>query len=488
MKNKHFLNNIIIILLLSAYSIIGYSQPVTWYRTWGLPGTQRGESGSRVCQSFDGGYAVLSIVSRGGDSWFDLLKYDYLGNLQWVNVIIDSTTTGRMLQDMQQTFDSGFIFAGWSSGSLGALLVKTDKNGNVKWQRNYINLNSGERFYSVQQTRDNGFITCGSYLDYANPSSKGIVTKVDSLGYVQWEKQYMDSTFNIYGSIIQGLDKNYYTVGNTANNQGDDYSLLKKYDTLGNVINTKIFYQSSSMDYIIQLKDSSIVTGGIDEITEYPLIAKFYPSGLMKWIKTYSIPINEQFYFYDMSKDFFNNIIILGNSEKMGYNATIETWKLDTSGTLLKTKKFEYSEYSIIGANSIKPTLDTGYIITGIITLSGNNDALIIKTDSAFNTPLITRLIYNNISVSEKFKVFNNYPNPFNSITAIKFSIPNNGFVNIELFDLLGKKVFSNKKYLNRGMYEQKYDFESMNLSSGSYFIRINFELDSKLIKLIYLK
>jgi hypothetical protein len=490
MKNKHFLNNIIIIILLSAYSGIGYSQPVTWYRTWGLPGFNRGEEGKRVCQTYDGGYAVLCLVSRGGDTWFDLLKYDYLGNLQWVNVIIDSTVTNRQLCDMQQTSDSGFIFTGWLPAGQGALLVKTDKNGNLKWQRNYTNLNSGERFNSVQQIKDKGYITCGNYIDYVSPSTKGIVTKVDSLGYIQWENQYMDSTFNSYSEIIQGLDNNYYIAGATANNQSPYYSLLKKLDTLGNVINTNIFYQKSYIGYIIQLKDSSLITGGEDETTNtnYPLIAKFSQSGNMKWIKTYTIPYNEQFYFYDMNKDFFDNVIILGNSEKLGYNATIETWKLDTSGTLLKAKKFIYSGYSIIGANCIRPTIDTGYIIAGIITLLGNHDALLIKTDSAFNSPLITGLINNQITVSDKFEVFNNYPNPFNTSTLIKFYLLKNGITNFEIYDLIGKKVSSHKQYYYSGINEYFIDFNKYNLSSGVYFVRINFEDESKLIKLIFLK
>jgi len=184
---------------------IGYSQPITWYKTWGL--YNRIEVGKRVVQTFEGGYAVLTLIGITGSaySYFDLLKYDNHGNLQWIKVIVD--TTSRMLIDMQQTSDSGFIFAGWS---YGALLIKTDKFGNFKWQRNYTNLNSGTRFWAVKQTYDSGFIACGYYTDYVNPSGKGIVIKVDTLGFVQWERQYMDSLDNSYGDVFQGNDKKYY--------------------------------------------------------------------------------------------------------------------------------------------------------------------------------------------------------------------------------------------------------------------------------------
>jgi|WetSurMetagenome_2_1015567.scaffolds.fasta_scaffold40727_2 hypothetical protein len=483
MKNNHFLFNIITIILLFAYSINGYSQPVTWYKTWGYPGVQRSETGKRVCQTYDDGYAVLTSVSNGGNDWYDLLKYDYLGNLQWINVIIDSTNYSRVLNDMQQTADSGFIFAGYSTG---ALLVKTDKNGNLKWQRNYTNLNSGTHFLAVQQTKDKGYIACGDYIDYVYPSMKGIVIKVDSLGYVQWEKQYMDSLFNSYSGIIQGLDKNYYIAGGTSTNQPVTfYSILKKLDTLGNVLYTKIYYSNGGGEYIIQLKDSSVIIGDQDITTDYPILVKFYPSGNLKWLKTY--PTTYHFYFYYMFKDLFDNIIMTGIFDKISYSP-IGNWKLDTSGTILKIKEVDYSGYLTIGSNCIKPTTDSGFILTGNANKNGDNNALIIKIDSAFNAPLITKIHTINSLILSKFKIYQNYPNPFNSTTSIGFDLPNNGFVKFILYDVLGKEVFFNEEYRSKGFNEKIMNMSDMNLSSGVYFVRISFELNSELVKLIYLK
>lgn len=489
MKNNHFLVNILTILLFFACSGIVYSQPVMWYRTWGLPGYNRGEEGKRVCQTFDGGYAVMSIVSRGGELWFDLLKYNKFGNLLWANVIIDSIVTNRQLADMQQTLDSGFIFAGFLPAGEGALLVKTDKFGILKWQRSYPDLNPGTRFYNVTQTRDNGYIACGSYTDYINPSEKGLVIKVDSLGYVQWEKWYMDSTFNGYSGIIQGLDRSYYIAGGTYNNQRPEYSMLKKLDTLGNVTSTIIFYQESYLGYILQIKDSSLIAGGEDKTTNtnYPLIAKFTPSGTIKWIKTYPSPPPNKFYFYYMSKDLFENIIITGLYNKYTYS-TILNWKLDTGGTVLKAKEVDFTGYTFMGALCINSTNDSGYILTGQINLSGNNDALTIKTDSAFNSPIITGIENSHNMIPNNFKVFQNHPNPFNSSTLVRFSIPKNGFTIFEIYDLVGKKVFFQNKYFHTGLNEYFIDFNKINISSGLYFARVNFDSESKLIKLVYLK
>lgn len=485
-KQNFFLKSIIVIMLLFINSIIGYSQTNhIWYKTWGIFGNN--ESGKKVVQTFDGGYAVLTQVSKFNVSgtYYDLLKYDNSGNFLWSNLIADSTD--KTLWDMQQTLDSGFIFAGWSVNIFGALLIKTDKNGNLKWQRHYPNLNFNTEFFSVKQTLDSGYIACGSYLDYVNPSNKGIVIKVDSLGYVQWEKQYLDSLFNGFGDIFQASDKKYYVACATYNIDTSIYALLKKIDSAGNVIwNNFYIHNNGAGQDITQLKDGSLILSGCDENFQ-PLIAKFDTLGNNKWVKFYTSP---PFYYYYMCKDIFENIAITGGQDLLG---TISNWKLDTGGTILKVKNVTFSNYSSIGSYCIKPTNDTGFIIVGDAALkdSFNNtrpDCLIIKTDSAFNVPVITKIINISNTFVNEFKVYQNYPNPFNPKTVLKFYLPNNGYINISIYDVLGKKVFSSKEYFISGLNEKQIDFSQLYLSSGVYFVKINFEFSSKLIKAIYLK
>lgn len=83
-----------------------------------------------------------------------------------------------------------------------------------------------------------------------------------------------------------------------------------------------------------------------------------------------------------------------------------------------------------------------------------------------------------------KFKLEQNYPNPFNPVTNIKFSLPKNEFVKIEVFDLNGKVI---SVPLNRQMSAGEYnlDFDASHLSSGVYFYRIkagNFSQSKKML------
>ncbi|MDP7558891.1 MAG: FlgD immunoglobulin-like domain containing protein, partial [Candidatus Marinimicrobia bacterium] len=40
-----------------------------------------------------------------------------------------------------------------------------------------------------------------------------------------------------------------------------------------------------------------------------------------------------------------------------------------------------------------------------------------------------------------EFKVYNNYPNPFNPVTTLRYDLPENSFVNITIYNLLGREV-----------------------------------------------
>jgi choice-of-anchor B domain-containing protein len=67
------------------------------------------------------------------------------------------------------------------------------------------------------------------------------------------------------------------------------------------------------------------------------------------------------------------------------------------------------------------------------------------------------------------FSLYQNFPNPFNPSTTIKFSLPKNTFVNIKVYDITGKKVAQLvDDYKTAGEYEVNYDASA--LASGVYF------------------
>lgn len=89
--------------------------------------------------------------------------------------------------------------------------------------------------------------------------------------------------------------------------------------------------------------------------------------------------------------------------------------------------------------------------------------------------------------VPSEFKLYNNYPNPFNPSTTIKFDVSDVSNVKISVYDLLGREV---KTLINEVLKAGKYkiDFDASDLTSGTYFYRIESEGLNEVKKMILVK
>ncbi len=75
-------------------------------------------------------------------------------------------------------------------------------------------------------------------------------------------------------------------------------------------------------------------------------------------------------------------------------------------------------------------------------------------------------------SVPTKFALHQNYPNPFNPTTVIRYELPSNSMVKLQVFDVLGRVVATVvNEHKEAGIYEAV--FNASSLSSGTYFYRL---------------
>jgi para-nitrobenzyl esterase len=92
-----------------------------------------------------------------------------------------------------------------------------------------------------------------------------------------------------------------------------------------------------------------------------------------------------------------------------------------------------------------------------------------------------------NSSLHNKFLLFQNYPNPFNPGTVIKYEIPEETFVLIKLYDMLGREIKTLVDEDERaGIYS--FNFNGSELPSGIYFYKISAGKFSQAKKLLLLK
>ncbi len=97
----------------------------------------------------------------------------------------------------------------------------------------------------------------------------------------------------------------------------------------------------------------------------------------------------------------------------------------------------------------------------------------------------------NEVSVTlsiDTYNLYQNYPNPFNPTTTINFSLPEEAFVKLKIWDILGNEiaVLVNER-LSPGNYEAIFNISSARggVPSGVYFYSLEaggFSLRKKMI------
>lgn len=90
-------------------------------------------------------------------------------------------------------------------------------------------------------------------------------------------------------------------------------------------------------------------------------------------------------------------------------------------------------------------------------------------------------------SIPESFKLYNNYPNPFNPSTIINFDVPKQGSLKIKVYNTLGELV---QTLVDQSFEPGKYsvDFEGTNLASGIYFYTLESENVFKVQRMVMVK
>lgn len=93
----------------------------------------------------------------------------------------------------------------------------------------------------------------------------------------------------------------------------------------------------------------------------------------------------------------------------------------------------------------------------------------------------------------DEFSLFQNFPNPFNPVTKIRYSLNSDQFVSLKVFDVLGNEIITLvDEEKHAGIYDVEFPPTGINLkynlSSGIYFYRIQTNNKSQTRKMIILR
>ena len=86
--------------------------------------------------------------------------------------------------------------------------------------------------------------------------------------------------------------------------------------------------------------------------------------------------------------------------------------------------------------------------------------------------------IHSNLNSSEipaQYFLLQNYPNPYNPTTNIRFALPEEGLVTLRIYDITGREVTKliDNAYYQVGLFSYPFDASAFGLASGVYLYKI---------------
>jgi hypothetical protein len=204
-----------------------------WERTYSL-GEENPCRSVREIRS--GGY-----VAAGGRHDMLLMRVREDGDMVWAR------TYGGPERDeaywVEPTPEGGYVVTGYTesygAGARDAYLVKTNSDGKTIWARTY-GTTSDEIGYSVQPTRDRGYIIVGTACAVGAEDSDVYLVKTDSLGSPLWTRTYGGPLAEKAFSVRETEYGEYVFAGYTSSCGSGDFDMyLVKTDSLGLVTGTR---------------------------------------------------------------------------------------------------------------------------------------------------------------------------------------------------------------------------------------------------------
>ncbi|HEY6435141.1 MAG TPA: T9SS type A sorting domain-containing protein, partial [Ignavibacteriaceae bacterium] len=163
--------------------------------------------------------------------------------------------------------------------------------------------------------------------------------------------------------------------------------------------------------------------------------------------------------------------------------------ELNNYGFQVERRNFESTEWVNVGfVNGNGSTAETHYYSFSDNSVSiGNYLYRLKQLDFSGAYEYSNEISVTILELLDDFTLKQNYPNPFNPSTRISFSIPNNSFVTLKVFDVLGNEIETlMNRDLDAGSYE--IEFVGKNLTSGVYFYNITAGDFTRTMKMILSK
>lgn len=432
--------------------------------------------GRGAFQTSDGGYIVGGNCNSWDGGYLDvvLFKLDANGDTVW-----SASEGGGSSQETANCFrlmpDGSYMFGGYSnqdSSNGFAYLYNAYPDGSYGWTGLYGSDTLTETVSAVAAAGDTAYVMTTGFWYSPQTGYDFRLYYVDMYGWPSWAQSYHVDNTAEHSECIQVLENGSYIIGGRAQDpEFYDYDvLLVKLGYFGGIEEWNRIGGSNddAAEWVIPTSDGGFLATGytkeLDGIGKDVYIVKTDSACALEWQKIYGFGYHDQGFYCAGTAD---GGYVVGATCKA--YTTFDFWllRLDSNGDTLWTKVIERAgDQSCI---TLDITDDGGYLLCGNTQQPGEDaDIYVVKLGPE------TGMNDGDKSLPRELTLLDNYPNPFNASTTIKFSPAIEGKATLQIFDILGRIVRTYQ--INDGIGEITWDGTDAKdepVSSGVYFYRI---------------
>jgi len=456
--------SLMVLSLLSTITVI--AQP-TWKRVYGGYDV---DLASDAVATVDGGIVVVGTTGSFGQGSSDvyLFKVNGDGIRQW------STTLGSPAIETANALvlmsDGGFLIAGTtnatSTGDYNGLVMRTDENGNLLWQRDHGG-DGWDFLYSAAATPDGGAVLAG--LSYSEGlAGVAWILRVDAEGDTLWTTHLAGAGYTDARSVKVTPDGGFVIAGRRTDETGEGDALVAKFDGSA-VLEWSYTYGGDSLDFardIILTSDGGYsilgVTKSLAAVSEQYHF-KIDAFGNLEWQRNWGQIADQQgFQHLQLDNGEYASIGFVTQGGAGGKDMFL--LKSGTDGDFI----FGQTQGGVqddVGHAILR--LDGGYLMCGITESYGSGlwDIFLVRTNEVgFTASNIVINSFDPLSIEEPTPAAAPlvlFPNPSTGWIEIGFGAP---LVEVRLLDALGRVVEQHR--LNAGVSRI-----SSRLPSGAYIL-----------------
>jgi hypothetical protein len=545
---------LLVVMFFVSIPVFAESVDTAWVRRYDGPASS-GDSALAMAMDRSGNIYVTGFSTGNGTGRdYTTIKYYPDGDTAWVRRYDGpgnggDIAYGIVVDDLGNVYVTGWV---WVAGAdYDYVTIKYYPNGDTAWARTYNGPGDNQDQAFAIAVDDSGNVYVTGFSMGTSTNSDYATIKYLPDGDTAWVRRYNGSGNGddiAYGIVVDDSGNVYVTGWVWVAGADYDYATIKYYPN-GDTAWVRTYNgPGDSRDWAFALAvdapENVYVTGrsrGSGTDYDYATI-KYYPNGDTAWVRTYNGPGNSGDEAYGIAVDDSGNIYVTGQSWGSGTDYDYATIKYRSNGDTVWVRRYNgtgngwdagdlialddsYSVY-VIGISwgnltdfdyaTIKyyPNGDTAWAIryngpgngtdqgngiavdgSGNVYVAGYSQGIGTGTDYAIIKYVQTDNVVDEPGYREapsEFTLSQNYPNPFNASTKIEFALKSSGFVSLNIYDILGRKVrtlvsgdlpIGHKSVLWDGK-----DDSGNNVASGTYFCKLKTKHFSEAKKSVLLK